>query len=253
MEHNKGTSASNYIFASLFTGVFDVNRNELLKENEFTLVQKWYDSIVKLKMKAIVFHNSFSTETTQKYTNEYIQFVKVEYDERFNPNIFRYFVYQNYLNQNDKVISNLFLTDITDVEVLINPFETNYFHNNPTALFCGDEPKILNNEWMHEHCTHLRQLIPGFTGYEEVNKNNTLLNCGIIGGNKPIVKLLLKEMVNLHKTYALSNTTAYTLDMGVFNYVARTKFENKLLHGAPVNTVFKAYENHSTDCWFKHK
>lgn len=253
MEYKIETGSSNYILASLLTGVYDINRNELLKQNEFSLVQKWYDSIMKLKMNAILFHNSFSTELTKKYTNEYVQFMQVEYNEKFNPNIYRYFVYQDFLNRNSKLISNLFLTDITDVEILINPFETDYYKKNTTALFCGNEPKFLNNEWMYEHCTHLRKIIPGFSLYEEVNKNTTLLNCGIIGGNTFIVKLLLKEMVDLHKVYSLSNNTAYTLDMGVFNYVARTKFEHNIIHGAPVNTVFKGYETQTTDCWFRHK
>ena len=47
--------------------------------------------------------------------------------------------------------------------------------------------------------------------------------------------------------------TAYTGDMGAFNYLARTRFNANLHHGAPVNTVFKSYENERTDCWFRHK
>jgi hypothetical protein len=41
--------------------------------------------------------------------------------------------------------------------------------------------------------------------------------------------------------------------MGAFNYIARTHFSNKLIHGAPVNTVFKEYESSRMECWFRHK
>jgi hypothetical protein len=41
--------------------------------------------------------------------------------------------------------------------------------------------------------------------------------------------------------------------MGAFNYLARTKFNNQLKHGAPVNTLFKGYELERKDCWFRHK
>jgi len=41
--------------------------------------------------------------------------------------------------------------------------------------------------------------------------------------------------------------------MGAFNYLARTQFNGHLRHGAPVNTVFKMYENERQDCWFRHK
>jgi hypothetical protein len=41
--------------------------------------------------------------------------------------------------------------------------------------------------------------------------------------------------------------------MGAFNYLVRTQFNHQLLHGAPVNTVFKMYETERNDCWFRHK
>ena len=50
-----------------------------------------------------------------------------------------------------------------------------------------------------------------------------------------------------------ANQTAFTGDMGAFNYLARTQFNSHLRHGAPVNTVFKMYENERQDCWFRHK
>lgn len=89
--------------------------------------------------------------------------------------------------------------------------------------------------------------------YEQKNQKKTLLNCGIIGGNVQIMKMLMDSLADIHCTHIVHNQTPYTLDMGVFNFVARTQFAQRLLHGAPINTQFKRYESERSDCWFRHK
>jgi hypothetical protein len=150
-------------------------------------------------------------------------------------------------------IHHLFVTDITDVEVVTNPFEALIYLENFGSLFCGDEAQILDNNWMQNHGSHLRDLMPSYSSYETLNRQETLLNCGIIGGNIRVMTLLLEKMTALHEAYSFSNTTGFTLDMGVFNFVARTKFTRNIIHGEPVNTVFKKYESARTNCWFRHK
>lgn len=243
----------NILFASLFTGVYDVNRNEMLQENDFSLVQTWYNSVVSKKIKAVIFHNCFSPELVDTYTNEFVRFEQVDYDARLKPNVFRYFVYRDYLQAHAAEIANVFVTDISDVELIQNPFDQPLFTAHLDALFCGDEPAILDNPWMHDHCSHIRNLMPTFAAYEEANKQCPLLNCGIIGGSMQTMQALFDEMVAMHTNYSFSNQTAYTLDMGVFNYVARTTFADRLVHGEPVNTVFKQFETARSDCWFRHK
>ena len=247
------TKSKNYVFACLLTGIFDVNRNELIADDNFEVVQKWYNSMVDLKLNAVLFHNSFSDETVSKFENEYVKFEKVVQNDSFNPNINRYFVYQDYITNHQAEINNLFLTDISDVTVILNPFEHNYFKANKNKIFCGDENKILNNDWMHDHCLHLRNEITNFVAFEVENQDKTLLNCGVIGGSKTIILELLNKITSLHQNYSLSNKTPFTLDMGVFNYVMYTFFQNQFLHGNPINTVFKNYETNRNDCWFCHK
>ncbi len=241
------------IFACLFTGVYDVNRSGILPNDDFSLVEKWANSISDLKLHGIIFHNSFSKETVAKYSNEFITFKEVTYNPIYNLSVYRYFVYLDYLMKHPSSIESLFITDSTDVEVVINPFEQPLFKSNPTALFCGDEPTTLNNEWMVNHSTHFRNQIPEFTAYEKKFANETLLNCGIIGGNIATMTSLLNELVNFHSQFNQNNKTAYTGDMGAFNYIARNQFNNHLFHGAPVNTLFKGYESDNNSCWFRHK
>ena len=243
----------NLVFASILTGVYDVNRNEKLSEDDFETVKSWYHSVVQLKLRGVIFHNTFSEKTVEKYQNEYISFEKVVFDTSFNPNVFRYLAYQRFIEANLHNIKNVFVTDISDVVVVQNPFEQTLFLNNPDAIFCGNEPKILDNEWMQNHSTHLRNSITDFTEYELQNKHKTLLNCGIIGGSIRTMKALMDSLASIHRAHTIHNRTPYTLDMGAFNYVARMQFGDKLIHGAPVNTLFKGYETKRVDCWFQHK
>jgi len=242
----------NIIMACIITGVYDVNRNDTLESNKFSVIKDWANSLINLKLKGVVFHNNFTDETVDKYSNSYLQFIRITYDERYNSNTYRYFVYLNYL-QNQPHLSNIFITDITDVEVVNNPFETDYYLQNKTKIFCGDEPKILMNDWMLAHGEHFRGLIPGYADFENKFKEATLLNCGIIGGEVSLMKAFLEKLCNIHKNYNTINHTGYTGDMGAFNYLLRTEYEGKFLHGEPCNTVFKAYQTERTDCWFRHK
>ena len=241
------------VCASLLTGVYDVNRNENLLSDNFDIIKVWYNSILKLNLDALIFHNNFSDETVKLYQTNKIKFVKVKYDTSYNPNVYRYFIYRDFFEQHKENIVNVFVTDITDVEVINNPFEQKLFLENNEHLFCGDEQKILDNEWMNDHSTHLRNNISDFRIYEKKYAESTLLNCGIIGGNINTIIALLNALVEVHNKYGESNKTAFTLDMGVFNFIAKTEFGKNLIHGLPVNSIFKEYEISNINCWFRHK
>jgi hypothetical protein len=244
--------APNLILASHITGVYDVNRNTTLANNDFNIVAAWAKSITALKLQGIIFHNNFSVATCKAHESAHIRFIKIDYDGAYNPNVYRYSIYSQFLNAYAQYIKNVFVTDVADVEVLSNPFVAPLYCNNPTALFCGDEPTTLNNDWMQSHGQHLRSKIPNYATIEATFKQETLLNCGIIGGRMEIMQPFINELWNLHGTYNNDNNTAYTGDMGAFNYLVRSKYNNNVLHGYPINTVFKKYET-DTSCWFKHK
>lgn len=244
---------SNLVMACHITGIYDVNRTSTLPDNDYSLVKDWVDSLEKHHIQGLIFHNNFSEETCALYRSDTLQFIKVEYNPSLNPNIFRYFIYKNYLKEYSNQIKNLFITDVSDVVMVQNPFVHPLFFENPNVIFCGDEEKILDNEWMKAHSAHLRSKIDDYFQYENQFKNAKLLNCGIIGGNIEIMQTFLEKLCAIHEGYNADNKTAYTGDMGGFNYLARTQFNNQLIYGAPVNTIFKNYETNRTDCWFRHK
>jgi hypothetical protein len=244
---------TNVVMACHITGVHDVNRNTTLANDSYDLVKDWVESIIAANLQGVIFHNNFSEATFKSYENENISFVKIAYDSQFNPNVFRYFVYRDFLQQHMQQINGIFITDITDVVLVNNPFVDPLFCENPNALFCGDEPKQLHNDWMIAHAEHLRNNIPDYAAYESTFGNETLLNCGIIGGAASLFFDFLQQLCAIHQQANRDNKTAYTGDMGAFNYLARTRFNQQLIHGAPVNTVFKQYETDRKDCWFRHK
>jgi hypothetical protein len=246
-------SSTNLIMACHITGVHDVNRNATLLDDNYELVKDWAESITAANLKGIIFHNSFSDETCKSFENDTISFEKIAYDSQFNPNVFRYFVYRNFLKQHLKQIKGVFMTDITDVVLVNNPFKDTLFIENPNSLFCGDEPKTLHNDWMIAHSENLRKNIQDYTAYESTFGEETLLNCGVIGGSASLILDFLQKLSSIHQQSNRKNKTAYTGDMGAFNYLVRTQFNYQLIHGAPVNTVFKLHENERSDCWFRHK
>jgi len=244
--------APNVILASHITGIFDVNRSTILANDDFSLVSDWAKSITQLGLQGIIFHNNFSAATCELHQNEHIHFIKINYDKKFNPNVYRYIIYAQFLKKYSSFLQNVFCTDISDVEVLNNPFLQKEYLSNPDFIFCGDEPKILDNEWMHLHAQHLRDQISDYATYESSYKNYPLLNCGIIGGTIDVMYPFIYSLSKIHEQYNADNKTAYTGDMGAFNYLIRTQYSNRIKHGKPVNTEFKKYEM-DRYCWFKHK
>jgi len=178
---NSSIAAGNLILACLITGIYDVNRSTTLEGDDYELVRVWAESLAKAGVKGILFHNSFREETCRNYTNEYLSFVKISPDPRFNPNVFRYLVYLDYLEKLSNPPTNIFVTDVSDVTLVNNPFTDTLFTQSPNTLFCGDEPTQLANEWMLAHASNLRSQIEDYADYEARFGTETLLNCGIIG------------------------------------------------------------------------
>ena len=244
--------AENLILGCQISGVFDVNRNEILPNDDFSIIEKWANSIRNLDLQAIIFHNNFSESTILEHQSENLIFIKIDYDVRFKPNVYRYYVYTRFIEKYASTINSVFVNDVADVLVLKNPFVQPLFLKNSSAIFCGDEPTTLNNSWMNEHSTHLRKKIADYAKIEDQFQSQTLLNCGIIGGNISIMQPFLKSLWQIHEKFNNDNDTAFTGDMGAFNYIIRKNYCDKVLHGTPINSEFKAYFDNGTN-WFQHK
>ena len=90
---------TNLVMACFITGVHDVNRNTTLSDDSAELVQDWAASVTAANLKGIIFHNNLSEATCKSLQNNSISFIKIDYDSQYNPNVFRYFVYLNFIQQ----------------------------------------------------------------------------------------------------------------------------------------------------------
>jgi len=106
---------------------------------------------------------------------------------------------------------------------------------------------------MKDHSAHLRTQIPDFEMFEEKFSSQPLLNYGIIGGKIALMMDFLKPLCAIHQSCNQRNKSAFTCHMGAFNYLIRNQFQDHLLHGFPIHTVFEDYQNDREDCWFRHK
>lgn len=246
-------NADNVVFGCYITGVYDVNRTQTLANDTIEAILPWINSIIARGVAVVVFQNGLSKSICEAHQNELVTYINVPLQAEYSPNVMRYFYYDAYLKKYPNWYSNVFITDVTDVVMLRNPFEQALYINKANGIFCGDEPTTLNNEWMVAHHEHIRNTIPHFNVYELDKAKETLLNCGIIGANTTTMVKLLSSICDAHRKYNRNNKTAYTGDMGIFNYVVRNYYKDNLIHGAPVNTVFKAYDIKNTNCWFAHK
>lgn len=244
--------AKNVILGCQISGVYDVNRSEIMPNDDFSRIETWANSIASFGLQGIIFHNNFSDFTINKYTSKNLIFIPINFDRRFKPSVFRYSAYNEFLKIYSLHIDSLFVTDISDVQVLKNPFTQNLFLDNENLIFCGDEPTTLNNNWMKEHSNHLRSKIKDYGDIEEKFSNETLLNCGIIGGKIAVMQPFINSLWEIHEKYNFDNETNFTGDMGAFNYLIRKKYNTNLFHGSPINSEFKAYFDDGTN-WFQHK
>jgi hypothetical protein len=62
-----------------------------------------------------------------------------------------------------------------------------------------------------------------------------------MGGNMAMMHPFIEQLKAIHQAYNFDNDTAYTGDMGAFNYLSRTRYHDKIIHGYPVNTEYKKY------------
>jgi len=156
----------------------------------------------------------------------------------------RWKLYYNLLNERTDIFRAFFL-DVSDVVILKNPFK----FIDDDKIYCGDEENInLNNDWMIRRYSLLNN--------SEINKklnsylSKKVINAGILGGYREYLIDITKKIKDILSESKIKHTT---VDMCVFNHVLYTNYENKLIHGLPVNTVFRANDLNNQTAWFKHK
>lgn len=186
-----------------------------------------------------------SIESSKEYNVEFIRVetsVKCVYFQRWVS-------YYQYLLKNKDNIGKIFIIDATDVEVLNNPFK----NMQSGKLYTGDEVERTDCDWLKNHHPHKK-----IQDFIESNKDKVLLNAGLLGGDVETVLHFINRFLSFYfqsvsdSHFNTDRPDCGDTDMGLFNYIARTHFEDVLIHGTQVNTIFKDNKPNNVS-FFKHK
>jgi hypothetical protein len=209
----------------------------------FNKIEKYYNSVLNQDLNCFILQSRFDEKTIQQYETSKIKFPKYT---PIGTNILdvRWKVYHDFLIDNPN-IENVFFTDSFDVTVLKSPFP--FIESG--KIYCGDE-QICNacNKWMTRRFAWFKnqEIINEYTNYDK----KQILNCGILGGGRKDMLDITKKMYELLAEADIKHTT---VDMITFNHILYKYYEDRLIHGMPVNTLFCANDINNKEAWFQHK
>jgi hypothetical protein len=206
-----------------------------------------------LDLCGVIFHDGLSPEFIGRYRTPRIRFRRVA-PGRWSTNDYRFFVYRRFLA--GRRFRAAFLTDISDVSVVRDPFEG--LRRARWPLVIGDEvyPRpygrlVRTHPWLRERIRETEPGCPDIARYFRDHRFRlATLNAGVIGGRSDAVVAFLDAFVN---TRRLVGRRDHNLNMAVVNYVFHRFHAGRFHHGAPVTSRFKAFERQRTDVWFIHK
>lgn len=251
---------SDIITSCFFTTKNDPQRNFRLPTSTFDPIKNWYNSIMEVGLKAILFYDILDDEIVNTYSNENVKFIK---DESYTEQSFcaadhRWTLYKEYFKNN--FYDNIFATDCTDVLVKLNPFNDIKFLINRDNFFIGREyspPTNWLNDWMVSQLNYCYPNDPDIITFVYPER---VLNCGIVGGTyenfMKIASLMSDEILRINPTpeSCRQKNIQFTIDMGVMNYIGYKHLGGEnIISDEPVHSAFKLYQETRDDVWFIHK
>lgn len=180
---------NNIILSTYFTSKIDYQRCKHQSNDDYQYIKDWYESIISLQLKGIIFHDNLSDNFVRKYQNKNIKFIKVKVGN-LSLNDERFFIYLNFLKEN--IFDYVLMTDISDVVFNKNPF---LIINDKYDLYIGSEP------WNFQHKDWILERYRIIYGKEPLEYyDNIVLNAGIIGGKYLNIMELLKKYTSEMKS-----------------------------------------------------
>ena len=195
------------------------------KPNDFKVMRKWYESIWRLKLNAIIFHNELSCDFMSKYETKNIKFERWSEFNRPSYNDERFYCYLEYLKMHEN-IKRGFCTDMFDVVFYKNPFE---LVDDQYDLYLGSEASP-SRTWNRRKYKEVKLPQPN------IEAGQTYFNAGIIGGDRSNLMKLFSMMIETFKKVP----TNVNANMPVYNYCLHNIFNGKYFTGSPLHNKFKS-------------
>jgi len=235
----------NSIISYYFTSAKDPQGREPIKQNDTNYIKTWYNSVIALGLQCVLFHDGFTQEFMDEFPKmRFMRVPPVPRDVQLHD--WHWVISHTYLHRHDD-IENVFFTDCPDVKVVKNPFIQPEYDKN--TLYCGDEPeKICESKFMNACLANtVMNKLDGFV--DIFTSDRPLYNGGVLGGSREKV-LEFTEKISALAEQVKTRPIDGTGDMALYNYILHKYFNP--VHGFPVNSVFKGYEDRN-DVWFIHK
>jgi len=234
---------SQLILTTYFTQKEDPQRIGVHHESDqFGKIQKWYESVTRLGMHAVIFHDGLSREFTEQYTNDNVQFVPYSLQTGRSLNDERFYCYRDFLRAHPEV-EQVFMTDLFDVDFLRNPFNLidegkyDFYAQEGMGGLLNGKKRYAANQMK---CVYGRVFYP----------DRVSLNAGIIGGHGDKVLALLELMT----TDLSGDEKGHNTHTGVFNRRIHDVCPNpeRIFYGFPLHSEFKKYEE-DRGFYIRHK
>ena len=212
------------------------------KPNAVKYTEAWRKSVEKLGLTSIVFVDEENSELKQ-FENKKFQIGKVE-GTVTNQIDTRWSIAHQFLLLNEH-IEYFFMTDISDVTILKNPFEM----AEKGKIYVGDEKTTFGeSDWIANRVRLINSLSCRINSVAIASK--PLLNCGIFGGHRNTILPVLEEIASKIKTYGVKDDT---VDMVALNEVLHINYPEQIVYGSPINTEFWKWDFNNKECFFQHK
>lgn len=203
------------------------------QKDEFERIRLWYESLLKVGCRAVIFHDELSPEFTGRWGRPEVQFQHYTLQTNRSLNDERYYCYNSYLQQHPE-IERVFMLDLFDIEFYRNPFAL--LDSDDVDICCGGDAGEYNNKRNGEKMLQAYSTLH----YEGRIK----LNAGICGGNRETILRLLNRMLEDFESLTARGEMT-NLNMAVFNKCVYDLFpHDRILYGYPLNSRFKKYEKH---------
>lgn len=233
-EYREYREQTDWVVSHLLTKTVDPQRGVAMKADS-SLLSSLVESLRGENL--VVLHDELEDVSTSA-----VRFERVERSIS-NPYFDRHLHSYQWLRDHPEV-RYVWCVDGTDVEMLKPPWD----HMEPDTLYLGSEPNLVGIEWMIK--SHGSYFVNKFI---RENPSLQLLNAGLIGGSREIVMSFLHDLIACYhdvetRVFLGAESKSVTVgDMGALNYVAYTKYADRLEWGSHINTVFKAYEKPTGD------
>jgi len=241
------------IFTSYFTTEVDPQRSLHKHPNRFSYLSKWFNSLRKLYLKAVIFHDGLDQGFMDRLSNIYhnVSFHRVTSLNGRSTNDARFYAYRDYLKLHPD-IRRVLMTDISDIVFQRNPFD--FMNLLGDLLYIGTDidifPDMLSMPWLSirlAKCFGNYSILQG--DLHNMMRLAIVYNAGVLGGSRHIAMALLTRI-----TWALDHTPPdINCNMPAVNYVVHKYFTDITYTGYPLTSRFLRFQCNPRAVYIVHK